>query len=431
VVADEDGLTSRAGTALLAGVADRVGLTGALGEAMRGVRERASRHCPGRALRDVAVMLADGGDALCDVRVLRDEPALFGPVVSDATAWRAIAAVDCGRLDAIRRARAVARERVWAVAGAPRRVILDIDATLVTAHSDKEGAAGTYKGGYGFNPLVCFEAETREAMSALLRPGNAGSNNAWDHVEVLCLALEQLPASVDPASVLMRCDSAGATHRLTDTASDLGLRFSVGFDLTEPVRSAILALPEEAWQPALAADGSERDGAQVAELTELDLSTWPAGTRAICRRERPHPGAQLSFTDHDGHRFQVFITNQTGWRIARLEQLHRQRAAVEDSIRCAKDSGLRNLPFRAFEPNAVWLELVLAGQDLICWTQRLLLAESPARRWEPKRLRYRLLHVAARITRHARQTRLHLPAGWPWRHDLIGAWHQLGALQTI
>lgn len=431
VVADQDGLTSRAGTALLAGVADRTGLTSALGEAMGGVRERASRHCPGRALRDVAVMLADGGDALCDVRVLRDEPALFGPVASDATAWRAIAAVDEGRLDAIRRARAVARERVWAQSGAPRRVVLDIDATLVTAHSDKEGAAGTYKGGYGFCPLVCFESERGEAMSALLRPGNAGANNAWDHVEVLCLALEQLPAGIDPRSVLVRCDSGGATHLLTDTVSDLGLCFSVGFDLTEPIRSAILALPEEAWQPALAADGSERDGASVAELTELDLSAWPDGTRAICRRERPHPGAQLSFTDHDGHRFQVHITNQQGGRIARLEQLHRQRARVEDSIRCAKDSGLRNLPFRAFEPNQVWLELVLIGQDLLAWTQRLLLAHSSARRWEPKRLRYRLLHVAARITRHARRTRLHLPASWPWRHDLIDAWHQLSTLPTI
>ena len=128
-------------------------------------------------------------------------------------------------------------------------MILDIDATLVTAHSDKEGAAGTYKGGYGFNPLVCFEAATREAMSALLRPGNAGSNNAWDHVEVLCLALEQLPAGIDPRSVLVRCDSAGATHLLTDTASELGLRFSVGFDLTEPVRSAILRCPRRPGRP--------------------------------------------------------------------------------------------------------------------------------------------------------------------------------------
>jgi hypothetical protein len=431
VVADQDGLTSRAGTALLAGVADRVGLTGALGEAMRGVRERASRHCPGRALRDVAVMLADGGDALCDVRALRDEPSLFGPVASDATSWRAIAAVDAERLDALRRARAEARARVWDLSGAPRRVILDIDATLVTAHSDKQGAAGTYKGGYGFNPLVCFEATTREAMSALLRPGNAGSNNAWDHVEVLCLALEQLPAGIDTRSVLVRCDSGGATHLLTDTASELELRFSVGFDLTESVRAAILALPETAWQAALTSDGEPRDGAGVAELVDLDLSAWPAGTRAICRRERPHPGAQLSFSDHDGHRFGVFITNQTGARIARLEQIHRGRASVEDAIRCAKESGLRNLPFRAFEPNAAWLELVLMGQDLIAWTQRLLLAATPARRWEPKRLRYRLLHVAARITRHARRTRLHLPSDWPWRHELIGAWQRLAALPAM
>ena len=431
VVADEDGLTSRAGTALLVGVADRVGLTGALGEAMSGVRARASRHCPGRALRDVAVMLADGGDALCDVRALRDEPSLFGVVASDATAWRAVAAVDADRLDAMRRARAVARARVWALSGAPRRVILDIDATLITAHSDKQGAAGTYKGGYGFCPLVCFEASTREAMSALLRPGNAGANNALDHVEVLCLALEQLPAEIDPRSVLLRCDSGGATHLVTDTASELGLRFSVGFDLTEPVRAAILRLPESAWQAALGSDGELRDGAGVAELADLDLSAWPVGTRAICRRERPHPGAQLSFSDHDGHRFQVFITNQSGRRIARLEQIHRQRATVEDSIRCAKDSGLRNLPFRALAPNAAWLELVLMGQDLIAWTQRLLLAEAPARRWEPKRLRYRLLHVAARLTRHARRTRLHLPSGWPWRYELISAWQRLAALPVM
>lgn len=428
VVADQDGLTSRAGTALLVGVADRVGLTGALGEAMGGVRSRASRHCPGRALRDVAVMLADGGDALCDLRVLRDEPSLFGPVASDATAWRAVAAVDAARLDDVRRARAAARERVWAAAGAPRRIVLDIDATLVTSHSEKEGSAGTYKGGYGFHPLVCFEASTGEAMSAVLRPGNAGSNHAWDHVEVLCLALEQLPSRTDLGRVLVRCDSGGATHRLTDTVAELGLRFSVGYDLTEPVRRAILDLPETAWRPALTADGSERDGAQVAELAELDLAAWPTGTRAICRRERPHPGAQLSFSDHDGHRFQAFITNQTGGRIARLEQLHRARAAVEDRIRCAKDSGLRNLPFRRLDANGVWLELVLCAQDLISWTGRLLLGDGPARRWEPKRLRYRLLHVAGRLTRHARRLRLHLPSGWPWRHELIDAFKRLGAL---
>ena len=193
----------------------------------------------------------------------------------------------------------------------------------------------------------------------------------------------------------------------------------------------ILRLPESAWQAALAADDEPREGAGVAELADLDLSAWPAGTRAICCRERPHPGAQLSFSDHDGHRFQVFITSQTRRRITRLEQLHRQRASVEDAIRCAKDSGLRNLPYRAFAPNAVWLELVLIGQDLIAWTQRLLISEGPAPRWEPKRLRYRLLHVAARITRHARRTRVHLPRGWPWHHELVTGWQRLSALSVM
>ena len=305
-------------------------------------------------------------------------------------------------------------------------MILDLDGTLLTAHSDKEGAAGTYKGGFGFHPLLCYEATTEEALAGLLRPGNAGFNTAADHIEVLEQGLAQLPADSVNAGLLVRCDRSGATHAFVDHVVARGLRFSVGLDLTEPVRAAILTLPESAWQPALAQDGEDREGAWVAKLP-LDLSAWPHGTRAICRRERPHPGAQLSFSDHNGYRFQVFLTNQQGKRIARLEQLHRARAACEDRIRCGKQSGLRNLPFRAFQPNAAWLELVLIGQDLLVWTQRLLL-EGELARCEPKRLRYRLLHVAARLTRHARRLVLHLPRAWPWQHELLRAFERLRAL---
>src|SRR6266704_3277718 len=395
IVADADRLTSRAGTALLVGLADRVGLTGSLSQAMGGVRRRRSRHDPGRTLRDLAVMLADGGDCLADLRALRDQPTLFGDVPSDATGWRALAALDVQRLAAVRRARATARARVWELAGTPERVILDLDATLVTAHSDKERAAGNYKHGFGFHPLLCYEATTQEALAGILRPGNAGANTAADHIELL------------------------------DHVRALGARFSVGFDLTEPVREAVLAVLEKAWRPALTQAGEQRDGAAVAELA-LDLSTWPPGTRAICRRERPHPGAQLSFSDHNGYRFQVFITNQQGSRIERLEQLHRHHAVVEDRIRCGKDTGLENLPFRAFQPNAAWLELILIAQDLLAWTQRLLLSGELAR-CEPKRLRYRLLHVAGRLTRHARRLRLHLPRGWAWGDALLDAFARLRA----
>jgi len=428
VVADADGLTSRAGSALLVGVADRVGLSEALSGAMGGLRRRRSRHDPGRTLRDLAVMLADGGDCLADLSALRDQPSLFGEVASDATAWRALAALADGRLAVVRQARAKARRQVWQLAGPPRRVVLDLDATLITAHSDKEQAAGNYKHGFGFHPLLAYEATTKEALAGLLRPGNAGANTAADHVEVLALAVAQLPEQAIGPGLLVRADSGGATHVFLDEVAACGFRFSVGFDLTEPVRQAILAVPEQGWQPALTQAGEQREGAAVAELAlDLEANGWPVGPRAICRRERPHPGAQLSFSDDNGYRFQVFITNQQGRRIERLEQLHRHHAVVEDRIRCGKDSGLENLPFRAFAANAAWLELVLIGQDLLAWTQRLLLTGELAR-CEPKRLRYRLLHVAGRLTRHARRLRLHLPRGWAWGNELLAAFARLRAL---
>lgn len=425
---DQGSLTSRAGTALVAALADRVGLTDALVAGLSNLRLRRARHEPGRILRDLAVMLADGGDALCDLGALRDQEVLFGPVASDATAWRLMAALTEEHLAKVREARATARGRVWKLAGVPKRVILDIDATLITAHSEKEGAAGTYKHGFGFHPLLCFEAGSGEALAGILRPGNAGANTAEDHKEVLARALAQLPAGAVNPGTLVRTDSGGATHAFTDAVHEAGLLFSVGFDLTEPVREAVLALPESAWVPALDAEGGVRDGAGVAEL-DLDLAKngWPAGTRALCRRERPHPGAQLTFTDAQGYRFQVFITNQKGGRLARLEQIHRSRAAVEDSIRQAKASGLRNLPFRGFAPNAAWLELVLLGCDLLSFTKNLLL-EGELALCEPKRLRYRLLHVAARIVTHARSRTLRLPRTWPWADALAHAFGRLFAL---
>ena len=227
----------------------------------------------------------------------------------------------------------------------------------------------------------------------------------------------------------MRCDSAGASHDFLAAVDARGLAFSVGCDLSGRVRAACLAVPPEAWLPALDSGGDPREGAWVAELP-LDLSAWPEGTRAICRRERPHPGAQLSFSDAGGHRFQVLLTNQQGKRIARLEQVHRQRAAIEDSIRCAKASGLRNLPFRSYAMNAAWLELVLCGIDLLSWTRRLLLPGTELAACEPKRLRYRLLHVAGRIVRHAGGVHLRLPRSWPWAQTLAAAFARLQALPS-
>jgi hypothetical protein len=358
--------------------------------------------------------------------VLAGQGALFGAVASVSTARRVLLSVGPGELDAIRRARAIARERAWQAGAAPAEVILDFDAFLVGAHSEKEGAAGHYKGGFGHHPLAVSCG--REVLAALLRPRNAGANDAADHVHLLELALAQLPQAALDGTILARADSAGASHLFADACRETRVRFSLGYGLTEAVRAAIVALPETAWTAALDADGQPRDGAWVAELTDtVDLDAWPTGTRLMCRRERPHPGAQLSFTDHDGYRFQCFITDQTDTDLAWLEARHRQHAVVEDRIRCLKAMGLSNLPFSDWEPNAAWLEVALIANDLTVWTQQTCLAGEHAIA-EPKRLRYRILHVAARLTRHARRTTLHLQDDWPWAAALLAAFDRLDTL---
>jgi len=277
--------------------------------------------------------------------------------------------------------------------------------------------------------MLAYLDETGEALAAELRRGNAGANTAADQIAVAEAALEQIPAEhVEGIELLLRVDSAGATHDLLDWCREGRIGFSVGYDITETVRAAILALPEASWAAAVDQDGSERRNGQVAELTDrLDLSGWPEGARVIVRRERPHPGAQLSFTDHDGHRFQAILTDQPDPDVAALERRHRARARVEDAIRGDKDTGLQNLPFRDFEHNRVWLEMVLIAHDLLAWTKTLALTGELARS-EPKRLRYRLLHVAARLAFHARGARLRLQATWPWASDLAHAFARLRAL---
>jgi Transposase DDE domain group 1 len=431
VTTDGAGVVGHAGAALLRELADRLGLTAALG--WRGPQGR--RWYPDAAvLRDLAVLLADGGDCLSDLAVLRDQPELFGPVASTPTAWRVVerAASDPDGLARLRAARAHARGRAWAAGGDPdvELLVIDADATLVLAHSDaKEGAAGTYKHTFGFAPLLAYLDRGHapgEPLAGILRPGNAPAGATADLIELVDLALAQLPAEERP--VLVRSDSAGGSSKLARHLCELGIGFTLGMQIDAHMREAILAQPEHAWTPAVEPDGQARDGAEVCELTGwIDLGNWPAGTRVLCRREDAHPGAQLRFSDHDGHRFQAFLTDQPDPDIAQLELRHRQRARVEDRIRAAKATGLANLPFDRWRRNQVWLELVLMAQDLTCWTQTLLL-DGPLAVAEPKTLRYRLLHVAARIVCHARRLILRLQASWPWAPELARAFARLRAL---
>jgi Transposase DDE domain group 1 len=315
--------------------------------------------------------------------------------------------------------------------GAGNQVIVDLDATLVTAHSDKQGATPTFKYGYGFHPMLAFVDHgvhgSGEALAGLLRPGSAGSNSAADHIGVLDAALAQLPEH-ERAQVVVRTDTGGGVKDFLHHITDLKLQYSVGFYGMPPIVEALSQVPRQAWRAALDGDGAPREGAQVAELTRYlpdTLRGWPEGMRVIARRERPHPGAQLRLTDDNGWRITCFATNTTGWSLADLEVRHRQRARAEDRIRNLKDTGLTNLPFHGFAQNQIWLEIALLAADLLVWTQVLAFTSQPARRWEPKRLRLRLLAVAGRIVCSGRRRFLRLPRGWPWSDLIETGWTAL------
>jgi hypothetical protein len=441
VSADGKGLVSQAGVLLLAEAARLTGLSQGLAGGLARWRAPRAVHDPGKMLTDLVVTLALGGDCLADVAVLRAQPELCGPVASDPVISRLVSALagDApAALRVIRKARAAARERAWVLAGdrAPGAdgslIPVDIDATIVLAHSEKEKAAPTWKKTFGFHPLAAFADHGAgaggEPLAIVLRAGNAGSNTAADHIEVARLALAQLPARAR-RRVLIRTDSGGGTHEFLAWLASPGrrLHYSIGMTITDDMQEAILALPERVWEPAYDAGGQVRPGAWVAELTGLlDLAGWPAGMRVIVRKERPHPGAQLRFTDIDGHRFTCFATDARRGQLADLELRHRRRARCEDRIRTAKDTGLRNLPLHGFDQNQIWCELVAMASELTAWMQMLAL-DGPARAWEPKRLRLRLFSAAGRLVHGGRRLRLRLAATWPWAAQLTAAITRLHA----
>jgi hypothetical protein len=444
VSADGRGLVSQAGAVLLWETMRVTGLGRGLSAGLARWRAPRAVHDPGKVIADLAAVVALGGDCLADIAVLRDQPELAGPVASDPVVSRLVAALagDLPRaLKAVRGARAAARERAWALAGesAPGAdgglVTVDLDATIVIAHSEKQQAAATWKKSFGFHPMTAWADHgaggNGEPLAIVLRAGNAGSNTAADHIEATRLSLAQLPRR-QRRRVLVRTDSGGGTHGFLTwlTAPSRRLHYSVGMTITEDMQEAIGKVPETAWTPAYDGDGHVRDGAWAADITGLlDLSSWPAGMRVIVRKERPHPGAQLRFTDIDGHRFTAFATDARKGQLADLELRHRQRARCEDRIRCAKDTGLRKLPLKGFAQNQLWCEIVALACELLAWTQLLALTGT-ARRWEPKRLRLRLFSAAGRIVRGGRRLRLRLAQRWPWADDIAAAVTRLQALPS-
>jgi len=432
------GLVNHAGARLLADLADKVGLTAGLSVAMAPTKQRRRGHDRGEVLVDLAVAIADGATTISDLAVLRNQPELFGDVASHATVWRTLEAINDDTLVRIRQARADARRRAWAAGADPEFYVIDIDGTLVGSHSDKESAAPNYKKRFGFYPITSFLDATGEALAGLLRPGNAGSNTAVDNIAVLDDSLAQLP--IDPADVevIARTDAAGMTHKYLDACRDRKVRFISGHELSAEIANVLVSLPQRRWQPAISADGSDwRDYAHVTEITDLvDLTGWPEGCRMIARKEPCHPGAQLTFTDIDGHRYQVCITDLADPDVAYLEALYRGRGRAERQIADLKDTGLTNLPSHSFAINQAWIEMCLIAQDLFAWTRLLGLEPqtSPGddlTRAEPKRLRHCLLHTAGSIATTGRRRYCRLADTWPWTRQLIAAFERIHRLPQL
>jgi hypothetical protein len=452
-------LVGHAGAVLLRACADRTGLTGALSQVMPS-SAAADWWDRGVMLVSTAVAIVLGAACMSDVeRLWAQQAAVFGAPPSDSTISRTLGVFDEELLAGLARARARVRAHVWSLlrlrpGGFPWLVVagklltgwivIDIDATLITSHSAKQGAAATFKKGFGHHPLAAWCANTSESLAMLLRPGNAGSNTVADHLRVLAAALAQIPGS-STAKILVRVDGAGATHELLEHLTELNtarrtVRYSVGWTITEVDEAAIGKLPATAWAEAIGQDGKVQNDCHVAELTGLNTRTgWPKRTRLLVRRVKPSRRHSKKLTDFErktGWRYQIVATDigrmhrvagshQPQW----LDALHRAHAIVEDRVRTNKAMGLANLPSKAWSANLGWVLAANLAADLDAWTRLLGLHDDPdLADAEPDTLRYRLWHLPAKLTRHARTRTLAISRDWPWRDAFLTCWRRLTTL---
>jgi hypothetical protein len=432
IEAGGEGVVAHVGLHALGSFGDRLGLGDALSARIAPTGERLPFHDRGKVLVQAMLMLAGGGEACADIEALRAQDRVFGAVPSDSTLYRTFRQIGPATLRGLWEAIAEIRAGVWgrsSVTNTADPVVLDIDSTLVEVHSEnKQGTAATYKRGFGFHPMLCFADATGEALGARLRPGNATANTIADHLGVLDDAIAQLPAEIavghtpgDPAAavgrpVVVRTDSAGCTNGFITGCRDRNIGFAVVARSTKEITAAISRTYTETnparWAPARRQDGQIREGAQVAELTDLaDTTAMPDGTRLIMRREPLHPGAPRSLFPSTEFRYWGHWTDQEGDPVT-LDATMRAHAHVEDHIRRLKDSGLCRFPFTDLDANRAWLATVCFAGDLVRWFQLLCLVGHLARA-EPKTLRWRLWHAPARLVRHARQDIVRILDGWP------------------
>jgi len=442
----ETQVVAHAGLHALGRFADRIGLGRALSTAVPWSGERAPTHDRGTVLTHAMLMLAAGGEACSDIEFLASQPRLFGAVASDSTLYRTIRSITPAVLTDLATATAKVRAGMWRRMSATvgtATVVLDIDASLVQIHSEnKAGTGPTYKGGFGFHPLLCFADATGEALSAMLRPGNAGANTVADHLDVLDAAVVQLPAEIAAGhrrgddtglvkrTVQIRADSAGCTFGFVHGCRARNIGFAVVARSNPSIHAAlsrINTVDDHRWQPAQRCSGDPAVRSDVAEITDLcDLSDWPSGTRMIVRREHLHQGAQRSLFPSTEFRYWGHYTDAAGTPVE-LDWHMRAHAHVEDHIKRLKDSGLERFPFTDLDANRAWLQLVCTGADLVRWFQQLCCTGS-LKTAEPKRLRWTLWHTPARIVRRAGRVIVRIIDGWPTANDLVEAHRHIVAI---
>ena len=445
VASGGDQVVGHVGLHALGDFADRLGLGDRLSASIPISGERSPLHDRGKVLVHSALMLAGGGESCADIEHLRAQTDLFGHVASDSTVYRTFHEIAPETRAAIARGFAEVRWKVWRRTAATKGcgpIFLDIDASLIEVHSENKELTGpNYKGGFGFHPLLCFADCTGEALSGVLRPGNAGSNTVSDHVSVLDDAIAQLPPEIavghhagdDPSlvtrTVVMRADSAGCTEDFVAACRARNVGFSVVCRSNRQIHSAIFETLgfEELWHQAIRQDGDDRQGAAVVELTELvTLPGWPEGTRLIVRREPLHPGVQHSLFPSLEYRYWGFYTDQDGNPVE-LDRIMRAHAHVEQNISRLKDSGLLSFPFTDIEANRNWMATVLMAADLLRWFQ-LLCLDGYWGKARPKALRWGFLHAPARLIHTAGRLVVRILDGWPSADAIIGAYQRMAAL---
>jgi len=451
LVADDERLVTHAGVLPLRLLAERTGLTGRLSAAMarRGFDPVFDR---GQILADLALVLILGGEAISDFQALKHLAPVIGPVPSTSTVWRALeetGEVQLGRVNAA----VVEFRRYWwgqladrpegfpwlSVAGRELTgiTVLDLDATVVPAGSEKENAKATYKGGIGFVPNLATCDNTGDVLAIDPRAGNATSNCAVDNIALLTTAVTRLPGSFRH-NMLVRLDGAGFSHDLLNfIASGGGKRgrhweFSVGWSSTDKEMAAIGRVPKQAWQPGIDQNGNVVTDTWVTEITGLlDVSGWTKGLRIIVRDEPLHPRYYKRASEREkqlGRRYQLIATNTQTGQIPWLDARHRSHVHVESKIKQGKALGLNKWPSRTWAINVAWTQIVAIAANLLACFRHLGLPDGDLRKAAPKVLRFRLLHLPARMTRGQRKRWLHLHHDWPWAQDLINAWQAIKAL---